>query len=140
MKPFGRGGGRCPPDRRRENRNQNSPLRIKTEKLTNAGHLISPESKNWSNEFTLKQVINILKDQSNSTVYQDDQLRALLKTWRQYKSKNTLDIPKMPYATVVTELQTIQKQLIAQDNDHTIDEVMEILRNQHEKSLVEFKT
>jgi len=127
---FGRGKGRGrsgnmnkPPPNPND---KNSPKKIKTEQLRQAGYLVSPEIK--SSKFTIKQVINILKQQDNSN-FREDELKEMLLSWRKFKRQKTSDIKNLNYHQLVQELQTAQKQLLLQDEcDFAIDEVEAILR------------
>ena len=138
MKPFGRGRGRMGPHLARRKVGKSTPIKVKTEKLRDIGHLVSPDKKK-TRTFTIKQVIQILKEQ-NETNYQEQEMREMLKIWRIYKCKPINNIYTMQYTNVVTELQQAQSTLVHQDNDFAIDEVVAILKNQDVNQLKTYDT
>ena len=138
MRRSGRGRGRYGPPRRHAEIKDN-PIKIKKEKLRELGHIVSPENK-VSPTFSITEVIRILKDQESKTEYQDQELRAMLKTWRVYKNKPIDNILQMSSQSIILELKTIQNQLTHQENDFSIDEVIAILKNKNEKKIEAFDT
>lgn len=112
-------------------------IAIKREKLATAGHLISPESKKKSPQFSIEQVIEILEKKSNHD-YSYDEVKAMLHTWRNHKQLPTSDIESMSEDDIVTELREVQHDLLFNqdddDHDFTIDEVVHILKGSGERS------
>ena len=140
MKQFGRGRGRSGRFPFQDTNEKRYALRkVKTEKLQDSGHLVSPESKKIKT-FPIMEVLKILKGLEDLSTYQDDELKAILKTWRIYKHKPTLNIQTMSVQAIKTELQTIQTQLIAQDYDFSIDEVVAILKVKEGREIEEMDT
>jgi len=131
---FGRGRGRGKINTRSyasaPNDENNTPVKVKKEKLKETGHFISPDPK--ARKFTIKKVLEILRAQDN-TVYQESELKEMLTTWRKYKKQSVSEIPTMTYVKVVQELQIIQKRIIGDDDyEYTIDEITAILKDTRE--------
>jgi len=124
---FGRGRGRGRSNTRISKKSENTPVKVKKEKLQDIGHFISPESN--TKKFSIKKVIEILRAQDD-TEYQEPELKEMLTTWRKYKNQPIKEIPTMKYDKVVEELQTIQKRVNDdEDYDYSIDEVTAILKD-----------
>ena len=112
MKQFGRGRGRSGRFPFQDTNEKRYALRkVKTEKLKDSGHLVSPESKKIKT-FPIMEVLKILKGLEDLSTYQDDELKAILKTWRSYKHKPTLNIQTMSVQAIKTELRPLQQTLI----------------------------
>jgi len=124
---FGRGRGRGRSNIRSSKKSENTPVKVKKEKLQDIGHFISPDSN--TTRFNIKKVIEILRAQDD-TEYREPELKEMLITWRKYKNQSVKEIPKMTYAKVVEELKTIQKRLLGdEDYEYSIDEVIAILKD-----------